>query len=328
MVTHSPQYCRMQLTAKNVVILCVIFLLFGFSNFRGNAAGSTSSCIFDTVLHKKEWQLFNDADDQKMRKEIDFILYMMGRGDLQESLFLIRSIREPGIEWQDSLHFLTGWVHYLRKDLQASAGYLLRVSPESPVYHKSAFFGAYNLAHTGNTSGAAAVLSSVEAEFGTMPYAMRHLQMSGVALLDRNFELFAQHSGGFSGHYHVMAAEERRMLQHYERLRNIPGKSPFVGGMLSAAIPGLGKIYAGKTGEGIVGFLYVAALGLTSYDFYRGSGAGHPLFILSATVTGIFYFGNIMGSAAAVRRSNNELKHEMDQRILFDMHIPLRNAFN
>jgi len=51
------------------------------------------------------------------------------------------------------------------------------------------------------------------------------------------------------------------------------------------------------------------------------------LFILSASAAGAFYVGNIVGSATAARRVNQEFNHEMDQRVLFDMHIPLRNAF-
>ncbi len=324
---HNQRFNKRIKAGKVHAITAGVFLLL-LLIMPGLQASAEAPSFFIEAAPGKQEPVQSDADEINMRREIDFILYMMGRGDLEESLFLLQSIRGPGIQWQDSLHYLTGWVHYLRKDLDTSADHLLLVSQESPVYRKSSFFGAYNLAHSGETSKASSVLSSITIEAGTMPYALRHLQMSGVALLDRDFELFARRSENFSGRYHVMAAEERRMMQHYERLRDMPGRSPFVGGMLSAAIPGLGKIYAGKTGEGIVGFLYVAALGLTTYDFYRGSGAGHPLFILSASITGIFYFGNIMGSAAAVRRSNNELNHEMDQRILFDMHIPLRNAFN
>lgn len=99
-------------------------------------------------------------------------------------------------------------------------------------------------------------------------------------------------------------------------------------GLLSSVIPGLGRVYAGKTAEGIVSFLYMTAFGLTTWDFYRGAGVKSPFFILSATVSAVFYAGNIIGSAAAARRTNNEFRHEMDQRILFDLHIPLRNAFN
>ncbi len=286
-------------------------------------------------LDKSGFAVFSDMpvdsvgySDLQMREEMDFILYLVGRGDLDEGLFLLEGLRPAGEKWRDSLNYLTGWVLYRQKNLDASAGFLLSVSCESPVYHKSHFFGAYNLAHTGDHAGAGAVLSSMSLERGKMLAAMKRLQLGGLALLARDFDGYSVQARHFSGQYHVMAAEERRMEQHHAGLRDAPGKSPWIGGLLSAAVPGLGRVYAGKSAEGIVGFLYVAALGLTSYDIYRGTGARNPLFILSASVTGVFYVGNILGSATAVRRTNKEFNHEMDQRILFDMHIPLRNAFN
>jgi hypothetical protein len=100
-----------------------------------------------------------------------------------------------------------------------------------------------------------------------------------------------------------------------------------VAGMLSAAVPGLGKMYAGKPAEAVSGFLYVGAMMAASYDFYNRWGAGNPFFIVSAGITSLFYIGNIWGSVIAVNRSNYEFNHEIDQRILLDMHIPLRNLF-
>ncbi len=301
--------------------------------FMAPMSASTNGIMLPDTINSNtavpdRWLDEDGYSDEQMREEMDFIIYLMGRGDLDESLFLLEGIKPQGIKWRDSLNYLTGWVLYRQKNLNASAGFLLKVSRESPVFHKSHFFGAYNLAHTGDYAGAGSVLSYVTVERETMLAAMRRLQQAGLALLGRDLDGYKGHARQFSGRYHVMAAEERRMGQHYSLLRETPDKSPWIGGLLSAAVPGLGRVYAGKTAEGIVGFLYVAALGLTSYDFYRGSGARSPLFILSASVTGIFYVGNIAGSATAVRRANKEFNHEMDQRILFDMHIPLRNAFN
>ncbi len=269
-----------------------------------------------------------DLTDEDFSKETRFILYLMGRGDLDESLFLIDRLEPSGMHQADSLSYLGGWVLYMQQRLEESASRLLNVSETSPFYHKSRFFGAYNLAHTGNTSQASAELSAIRVGGGSMHEAMRDFQMGGVALLERDFGTYEHYQQGFSGSYHVMAREESQMRLHYDKLRDNPPRSAFVGGLLSAAVPGLGRVYAGKAPEGIVSFLYVAAMGLVSYDIYRGRGAQSPCFVISATTTGIFYIGNIAGSAAAVRRSNEEFRHEINQRILFDMHIPLRNAFN
>ncbi len=270
-----------------------------------------------------------DRDEgPSVREDIDFVLHLMARGDLDEGLFVLEGMHPADAHWSDSLSYLTGWILYRQQRLEASARHLLQVNRDSPLFQKSHFFAAYNLAHSGNQSAARSVLNGIGPEGGSMPAALQQLQLGGLALLERDFDSYQRKAVVYSGQYHVMAREEQMMAAHYDRLRGRPDRHPWAGGVLSAVVPGLGKVYAGKTAEGIAGFLYVASMGLTSYDFYRSGGSGSVLFIVSASITGIFYAGNILGSISAVRRSNNEFNHEMDQRILFDMHIPLRNAFN
>ncbi len=269
-----------------------------------------------------------DGQDQELRTELDFILHLITREDYDASLYLLERIGDAGRDWSDSLNFLSGWVMYRQKNLELSANKLLKVGKESPVFYKSHFFGAYNLAHIGQHQEAQKVLYNIPVASGSMHEALRCLQLSGLALLQNDLDEYFKYSMSFVGEHHVMVEQERNMESHRRRLEEARTPSPLVAGMLSAAVPGLGRIYAGKTSEGIISFLYVAALGFTSYDFYRGGGAKSPMFIISAGVTGLFYAGNIAGSAVAVRRKNQEFRYEMEQRILFDMHIPLRNAFN
>jgi len=173
-----------------------------------------------------------------------------------------------------------------------------------------------------------AILGSQPFESGSQPDRLRGFQLAGMALLDRDFDLFARQAQALEGTGHLMQEQALRLKEYHGRLLSERGRSPLLAGLLSAAVPGLGKVYAGKPAEGVAGFLYLAVMGATTWDFYRGAGPRSALFILSASVTGIFYLGNIAGSATAVRRQNKEFNHEMDQRILFDLHIPLRNAFN
>ena len=286
------------------------------------AEGRMNASAFSSGKHFGLW------DDDLLRGELDFIIYLISRDDYAESLFLLERLQPTGFQLIDSVSYLTGWVLYRQKKLEASAKSLLQVRPASPVFHKSHFFGAYNLAHAGKHQQAISVLNEMPVEPGTMLEAMQRFQLGGVSLLKRDFEGYRDQAREFSGDFHVMAQQESRLGQYYEQLKHTSPKSPFLAGMMSAAVPGLGRVYAGKPAEGIVSFLYLAAFGFTSYDFYRGGGLESPLFIISAGVTTIFYAGNIMGSVVAARRVNNEFHYEMDQRILFDLHIPLRNAFN
>lgn len=318
---------------KTLYLVLIILLLFCSHHLRGAGTSTANANNLLLALNNHSGFGLNNhsgfiEDMDQIRRDIDFILYLIGREDYAESIFLLEKLRPVGQNLVDSVHYLTGWVYYRQKKLDVSAASLLQVSETSPVYHKAYFFGTYNLAHTGNAGDARGVLQALHVEPGSMLYAMRNLQMAGLNLLKRDFRGFETSSAGFSGSYHVMARQETRMHQHYSELSERRDASPWAAGILSAAVPGLGRVYAGKTAEGIVSFLYTAALGFTAYDFYRGAGARSPLFIISATLAAVFYAGNILGSATAARRINNEFYHEIDQRILFDMHIPLRNAFN
>ncbi len=306
------------------IILLAIVVAPVFSAGAMHQFGVNPYMFADASLNKNAGLLFDDP----VRTELDFILYLISRDDYAESLFLLERLQNAGDQWIDSINYLTGWVFYRQKKLQTSAEKLLLVRRGSPVFYKSHFFGAYNLAHAGDVRRAITVLHGVPADMGSMPEAMRHFQLGGMCLLERDYECFGLHASEFKGGFHIMAQQESRLVQHHDKLVNASPVSPFLAGVLSAAVPGLGRVYAGKPAEGIVSFLYLASFGLTSYDFYRGAGLRSPLFIISASVTGIFYAGNIWGSVTAARRVNNEFQHEMDQRILFDLHIPLRNAFN
>jgi len=259
---------------------------------------------------------------------LDFIRYLLSRGDNNEALFLLEELPGSTPERNDSVAFLKGWALYGQKILGPSAAALLDVSEKSPLYIRSRFFAAYNLAHTGDIRRARGIVAAMNGLPEGMEPAMKNFQLGGMALLARDYDAFTTHAASFSGRYHAFATQEARLQVHHQSLLALPARSPLVAGVLSAAVPGLGKIYAGKTGEGIAAFIYTMAFGFTAYDFYRGAGPQSALFIVSAGIASVFYAGNIWGSAVAVNRKKYERNHELDQRILFDLHIPLRNAFN
>jgi uncharacterized protein len=75
-------------------------------------------------------------------------------------------------------------------------------------------------------------------------------------------------------------------------------KSPALAGVLSI-IPGLGKIYCGKTKDGIYSFVFISVLGYLTYDTYTKGAYSSSLIWGSSFVT--FYLGNIYGSVDAAK---------------------------
>lgn len=99
-------------------------------------------------------------------------------------------------------------------------------------------------------------------------------------------------------------------------------------GIYSALIPGAGKFYAGKKKQGIAAFLPILSLGAITYESYRKAGIRNARTIAFGSIFSVFYIGNIWGSALAVKIKDKEFNREYDNKILFDMHIPLRNLYN
>lgn len=263
----------------------------------------------------------------EVSREISFVNHMISRQNTQEALFLLQNISPADLYQKDTVNYLTGWLLYGQKDLEASAHYLSQVSKNSPFYHKSVFFTAYNYAYLRNIASSLHFLEAVSADTTQTIRQMVNFQRAGIALLERRVEDFDTYALGFRGTMNVLAQEEKKFIDYRSRILDAPSRSPVMAGIMSAAVPGLGKVYAGKTAEGISSFLYVGAMMASSWDFYSRFGNRHPLFWISAGLSGIFYIGNIYGSAVAVNRVQNEFNYEMDQRILLDMHIPLRKLF-
>jgi len=259
--------------------------------------------------------------------EISFARHLMGRGHYKEALFVLEDL-EPGRNSQkDSLNFLLGWILYGQKDLETSAKYLTKVSNDSPFFHQSLFFAAYNHAYLNHTNISDELLSSFDLSSDSRLFYMRNFQYAGLALLDRDLEKFQMLNKKLNNDFILTQSEETNFVSYYGQIKNHPQKSVYLAGLMSMLVPGAGKIYAGKTSEGIANFLYTGALLATTYDLYTSFGVKNPFFIISAIISGVFYTGNIWGSMVAVKRVKNEFNDEIDQRILLDMHIPLRKLF-
>jgi hypothetical protein len=101
-----------------------------------------------------------------------------------------------------------------------------------------------------------------------------------------------------------------------------------VAGIMSAIIPGSGKVYAGKTGQGVITFIQNVALGFQAYEAYRKDGWRSPRFLLYSSLFSFFYVGNIWGSTLTVNVRRQEFNDKINEQILVNMQIPLRTVFN
>jgi len=88
-------------------------------------------------------------------------------------------------------------------------------------------------------------------------------------------------------------------------------KSPALAGMLSAIIPGTGKIYVGEWGDGITALLVTSLFAFLAYDNFQ---ADHTTRAWIFTGLGAFFYaGNIYGSIASAQIFNAKIEFEFNE---------------
>lgn len=118
-------------------------------------------------------------------------------------------------------------------------------------------------------------------------------------------------TGNWKTAYNLVSAPETTSLSLQlmdvivEGLR-LPEKSPAIAGLLSSVVPGAGKIYSGRSIDGIQSFITVGATALQAYLGFRKDGIRSIRGWISSSVGVVFYLGNIYGSVIAARIHNEE----------------------
>jgi len=262
-------------------------------------------------------------------RELKFIEHLVNQKEYEDAIYYINKnfTTDYSSSVLDSLNYLKGWSQYSIKDLQSSASSLLLVSPDSPFFLKSHFFAAYNYSYLGKKENSEFILKQLKTE--GQYTNLKNFELAGNALLERDQDKFnnAFEKIGTSSDFSFYT-EKEKFKTYYSDIKNHRDKSMVKGVLLSSVIPGSGKIYAGKKGEGIADFIIVAATGATAYENYRKLGFKNAKTILFGSLFAVVYIGNIYGTVFTVKLANEEFNNELDHEILFNMHIPLRNLFN
>lgn len=95
------------------------------------------------------------------------------------------------------------------------------------------------------------------------------------------------------------------LLSLVDRSAAIPRKSPFLSGLLSGLVPGLGKAYTGQWKDGLFSLVFVGANAFGAYRGFTQRGAQSALGWIAAGIGTAFYAGNIYGSVKAAQQYNH-----------------------
>jgi TM2 domain-containing membrane protein YozV len=108
-------------------------------------------------------------------------------------------------------------------------------------------------------------------------------------------------------------SEKITVSSFYDWKINPPYKSAFLAGILSAVIPGSGKMYVGEWGDGITALLATGLLTFLVYDNFR---ADHETRAWIFTGLGAFFYaGNIYGSIGSTQIFNARINFEFNEGI-------------
>lgn len=91
---------------------------------------------------------------------------------------------------------------------------------------------------------------------------------------------------------------------HYSKLQNLPTKSPLIAGLSSAILPGSGRVYSGRWGDGISSFLFVIGSFALAYHYYEANNRWAGIGFGGLSI--LFYLGDIYGSIESAKLYNEK----------------------
>jgi hypothetical protein len=108
--------------------------------------------------------------------------------------------------------------------------------------------------------------------------------------------------------------DEKSILNNfYDSKKNPPYKSAALAGILSAIIPGAGKIYTKDYGDGITAFILTGLFGYLAYTNFEHNHQTRA-WIFTALGAG-FYGGNVYGAVASAQIFNAKINFEFDEGV-------------
>jgi len=225
----------------------------------------------------------------------------------------------PGSPKGEYALFRTGMAFYLgdeQGDALRAFEALADRYPDSPYQLPARYFAGISLWKSKDHTGAAEAFDLIVRSAPGSPFAPRALAARALVELDRDEPAAAaavlrRFIADYPDHpENSRIREALALLGQYEEL---PRKSEFLAGFLSAILPGAGYIYAGRYGDGITSFLVNAlfiagTVTAVTNDWYPAAG-------ITGGIGLPFYLGNIYGSANAARKWNRNIRREMRARI-------------
>lgn len=263
--------------------------------------------------------------------DLDFLIHLSSNQLQEETQIQYESIKTSvgaNINKLDSLNYLMGFLSYRTDSLLQARSFLGKVSDNNLLFYKSKIYHSYiSLKVEQPDSSISQLLKLMPQSNPTLDQLIK-FQLAGSYLLKGDYLKCDSLSVLFQSKDSVLMNEQLNLITYSNVFKKNKRKSPFIAGSLSAIVPGLGKVYAGNTAQGLSSFLRVGILGAITAENYFRLGIKHPQTILFASLFSAFYIGNIWGSALSVQIVKTERDLENKSNILVGIRVPIRHYFD
>ena len=237
---------------------------------------------------------------------------------------ILDSVRNS--ELKNKTAFLLGNIYFQEKSFESAINYFDLLNGDYPEYNEALFYTSFSHTALKQFSLAKETLTPLPAN-DSLLQDFKYFQYAGIALLERDKEKFYAWNDSIQHTYYFFQKQQASLESTADQLFKRKQKSPFVGGLLTAVVPGAGRFYAGKRGQGIYSFVITSFLALQTWESYRKSGPESPRFIIYGSLLTAFHIGNIWGSALSVKNYQNEYNEAANYSIELDLLIPIRSFF-
>lgn len=255
----------------------------------------------------------------QLKSPTTFGKHLIDEGYYKEAILYLNEFDESNnVSLRDSIHFLLGKANFYDKNFAQSQDYFKLVSLETLREPSLIYFSLAEL-YQNNFNKTHRILSSLSSNDLTSLITKGDFILSG--------KLDSARSTSVHQSNYIIRKHNNDLDKTIERMETYKRKSPFLAATFSAIVPGAGKFYSGKVGEGVASLLMVGILTASSIEQYNNGGFSNPQFYLMALPGLFFYVGGIYGSYFSVNVANVEFENKVRNEVLFHLHIPFKSIY-
>ncbi len=276
-------------------------------------------------------RLHAQEDTIRVGEEIDFLLFLTEQKQMNDADYYSEKLAQDTLRYpagfRDTLHFICAEAYNKYKNPQRAIPYYDKVSDASVFFYPAAFTSALLEAENKKYAAAFAKIRGIPYDDRDYFTDLKHFELSGTSLLVKDYATFDSIQSFYHPYDSTLQAEYEYLKQYRYLLQAKKKKSAFLAGTLSALVPGLGKVYTGKPGQGLAAFLKTVPLAAITIENYRTQGFNNPQLYIFGSLFALFYVGNIWGSSLSANIVYQEKIDEIHHNIVVGLRVPVDRLF-